>query len=123
MKVLCFGSEVIEGDDVAIKICENLKGKIPGIEFSRCDDPADVMDYEDEVVILDVVKNLDNVSFVGIDSINKKNMYTLHDFDLAFYLKLAEQMGKTNFKILGIPFGSSAEETTEKVKEMLAERG
>lgn len=120
MIVLSFGSEV-SGDDTAIKICNLLKDDFPQIRFVTCSDPAEILKYDGDVLILDVVKGIDHTSFVDIDSLKERKIYTIHDFDLTFFLKLTKQEGKPNVTILGIPYEKRAEDTINEVRRLLNE--
>ncbi|MCD6248607.1 MAG: hypothetical protein J7J17_04075 [Hadesarchaea archaeon] len=122
MKVLCFGSEILEGDKTAFEVCEILKGELQGVEFVRCEDPFEILKQKGEVLVLDVVKGLKKVEFVPVIALKRKKMYTLHDLDLGFLLRLADSMQGEGPKIrvLGIPQGSKAEEVAEEVKRLLS---
>jgi Ni,Fe-hydrogenase maturation factor len=121
MKVLCFGSELVGGDDTALKICELLKDDSQNMQFIVCHDPSEILEHTDGVIILDVVKGIDHVQFIDDDLLKDRNLYTLHDFDLGFFIKLVKEIGGPKTKILGLPYGKPAQRLLGDVKQMLNE--
>lgn len=56
MRVLCFGSELVENDDTALKVCELLKSDFSDVEFIVCHDPSEILERAGNTIILDVDK-------------------------------------------------------------------
>jgi Ni,Fe-hydrogenase maturation factor len=121
MKILCFGSVLVESDNAALKVCELLKNDFVGVEFIVCDEPSEILEHADGAIILDVVKGIDHVQFIDDDLLKDRNLYTLHDFDLGFFIKLVRSIGEPKTKILGLPYGKSAQSLLGDVKRMLNE--
>jgi len=119
MIVLCFGSELIENDDTAIKVCELLKDDFPNAKFIVCHDPSEILEYAEDAVILDVVKGINHVHFIDDNFLKERKVYTLHDFDLGFFVRLINEIGTTRPKILGLPYGKSAQSLIGEVKNIL----
>jgi len=101
MKIFVYGS-AHEGDDTAFRLAQDLEKVLP-YKFVRSMDPTDLMN-EDEVVIMDAVEGIDNVTvFFSPDIISEKKV-SLHDFDIGYFLKLSEQLGeRIKVRVLGIP--------------------
>ena len=103
--VLCFGNEFIKEDALAKEIVDEIK--LENVEFKKCNAVDEVFSYKDyeNVLVLDVVRNANKVIFFDdIDKLQAHDMYSLHDFDLSFFLKLMKNIGKIkNIKIIGIP--------------------
>lgn len=115
MKLLVFGNEMIEEDRLAIEIARSMDH-----EFILCEDPTQIMEHKD-AVILDVVENLDKVILIDdIDQLRAHSLYSLHDFDLGFFLKL---MGNAklieNIQIIGIPQKGDKKKIKQEIEEIL----
>ncbi len=113
MNIYCFGNEYIKEDSMAKILVEELS--YPGVKFVKSNNPEDIMNESGRIIILDVVKDINEVMLIeNLDQLKVRNMVSLHDFDLSFFLKLMQQMGKIiNIKIIGIPqFGDK-----DKIKE------
>jgi len=121
MKILCFGTKLVENDDTALKVCELLRNDFAGMEFIICDDPSEILKHADGAIILDVVKGIDHVQFIDDDLLKDRDLYTLHDFDLGFFIKLVKGIGGPKTKILGLPYGKPAQSLLEDVKRILNE--
>jgi Ni,Fe-hydrogenase maturation factor len=121
MKVLCFGTKLVENDDAALKVCELLKNDFEGVEFIVCDDPSEILEHADGTIILDVAKGIDHVQFIDDDLLKDRDLYTLHDFDLGFFLKLVKGIEGPKTKILGLPYGKPAQSLLGDVKRILNE--
>jgi Ni,Fe-hydrogenase maturation factor len=121
MKILCFGTKLVENDDVALKVCELLKNDFADAEFIVCDDPSEILEHADGAIILDVVKGIDHVQFTDDDLLKERNLYTLHDFDLGFFIRLWRSIGGPKTKILGLPYGKPAQTMLNDVKRILNE--
>lgn len=119
-KVLCFGNEFLESDRLAKEIASDLS--VPGVEFVFCKDPAEIMDYagEGRIIILDVAKGIDEVIVVDdIEKIKTRNIASLHDFDLGFFLKLIEKAGwgvRDKIRIICVPMELAGDNKKDKEK-------
>jgi hypothetical protein len=121
MKVLCFGTKLVENDDTALKVCELLRNDFAGMEFIICDDPSEILEHADGAIILDVAKGIDHVQFIDDDLLKDRDLYTLHDFDLGFFIKLVKGIGGPKTRILGLPYGKPAQSLLGDVKRILNE--
>jgi hypothetical protein len=105
MKVLCFGNEFVEEDSLAKQLADELK--IDGVEFIKCDSLDGI---KGDVVILDVVKGLNDVRLIPLDKVKDFHPVSMHDFDLGTELKLRKSIGEINdVKIIGIPMQGDEE--------------
>ena len=125
--VLVFGSEIVKEDSLALKVADILKEdksllrSIKVVKYSRLDD---ILERKNErIVILDVAKGIEDVALLNdFHTIRKKDISTIHDFNLGYYLKLMEAIGEVkNIKIIAIPYHASnkIEEIAKKVKMLL----
>jgi len=121
--VLCFGNEFVKMDSLPVTLCKKLKNKIPSVEFVNCESPNEIMDYADydDVFILDTVKGIKDVCIIyDLNLLRNRKIFTLHDFDLGFFLKLLNNVKKMkNIKIIGIPVGYQENEAEKKIEKIL----
>ncbi len=105
MKILVFGNPLIEKDSLALRILPKLRDTFPNIEFKEIE-PSESLEKEGKnLTILDVGENIDKVEIIDdIDKLQIGRIYTLHDFDLTYNLKLLKKIGKIKkVKIICIP--------------------
>ncbi len=122
MKVLlCFGNELIEQDSLAKKLADKIKMK--DVEVIKCNDPEECFEAfrKKEIFILDVVKNLKEVKLIkDLNKLKTHSLDTLHDFDLAFFLKLMKETGQMkDIKIIGIPMEGDEDKLVKKIESIL----
>ncbi len=117
--VLCFGNEAIKEDMLAKEIADELE--IDGIKFVKCSSVDDLLSYSGNVYIMDVAKGLKEVTLIeDIRKLESNKLISLHDFDLGFFLKLMNEIGKIkNVKIIGIPMESNKEDAKKGVMKIL----
>jgi hypothetical protein len=118
MKVFVFGSD-FKGDHMARKVAQKLKEEARH-DFVFSNDPTDLM-YEDSVVILDAVKGIKKVTiFWNPAEFQADKIATLHDFDLGYFLKLADRMRlEKKVTIIGVPMQGRIERITDDVRDSL----
>lgn len=98
------GNPLVKEDSVPLKMMEKLAESFPSIEFKELE-PTDDMPEERILNIIDTVIGVDKVTIIkDIDKIATGKVYSLHDFDLGFNLKLMKKMGKLDeVRIIGVP--------------------
>jgi len=102
--VLCFGNEFLKEDSLAKEIADEIKVK--DVSFVKCDSLNNIIECKDkDIFILDVVEDINKVIQIkDINQLKENKLFSLHDFDLGFFLKLMKTMGKIkNINIIGIP--------------------
>jgi Ni,Fe-hydrogenase maturation factor len=117
MKILVFGNPYLEYDSLAVEIADELKDKA---EFISCTSPEQIMMQEFDY-IMDVVEGIDEIKvFDNLKLLNPHKMFSLHDFDVTFFLGLMERLGRVDkVKIIGIPIGYDKEKAKKEVKQIL----
>jgi Ni,Fe-hydrogenase maturation factor len=100
-KLYVFGNEYLQEDSLARIVSNHLHN----VELVHCRSPEDLLDVDGEIVILDVVKGITKTIIItDVNQLKTRNIISLHDFDLGFFLKLMESIGeKKTIKIIGIP--------------------
>lgn len=120
MKILVFGNKFLECDSMALKIAEILKNE--SVEFQICEDISQILETnEEEMTLMDVVYSIEEPMIIeDIKKLKVNQSLSLHDFDLAYFLKLLEEIGQIKkIRIIGIPQKGNPEEIAEKVRKLL----
>ena len=100
MKLFVFGS-LSPGDDIAPRVARALGN---GFQPVFTDDPAAIIG-EKQAVILDAVRGIRKVTVLsGVKSIKGTRLSSLHDFDLGYFLRLADELGIVpEITVVGLP--------------------
>lgn len=123
MKLLGFGNPLIKQDNLALKILPKLRELFPNIEFKEFD-PTENLEAEIEqgkLRILDVVQGIDKVIVIrDIEQLKQNKIYSMHDFDLGFNLKLLKKIGKLKeVEIIGLPMKMKEEDAISQIHLIL----
>ena len=128
-KLYVFGNEYLENDSFAGKIASQLQNKLDDVEtisIIRCTSPDDLLDADDDITILDVVKNIkEPILITDISKLKINNMVSLHDFDLAYFLNLMKELDMNkNIRIIGIPMRgiNAVNLANEKIDEKILDK-
>jgi Ni,Fe-hydrogenase maturation factor len=119
-KILVFGNPYLKEDNLAVKIAQKLS--IPGFKLEQCSKPEDLLNHDlNNSIILDVAKGIDKVElFDNIDSLEFSVIFSAHDFDLGFFLKLMKEAGKLKtMNIIGLPVGYDEDKALSEVKALI----
>lgn len=102
--IYIFGNPLVKEDSLPLKLIDKLRKKFPSIEFKEFDSVED-LELEKELNIIDTVKGIKKVELIeDIDKIITDKIYSMHDFDLGYNLKLMKKMKMIDkVRIFGIP--------------------
>lgn len=127
--ILVFGNEFVKEDSLAKEIASELENDakhrkgLADIRFVHCNAPEDVLTYsDDEIFILDVAKGIDKVTLISdLDQLKSRKLYTAHDFDLSFFLKLMQKqkMLKKKVRIIAVPMGARISHLKKEVTDLI----
>ena len=110
MKLYVFGNESVSDDAIAVEIAQKLlldKNVNANVVYVK---PNQDLPFagEDKVIIMDVVKGIDNIKLFTQDDLDKLKLSkssTAHDYDLGFQLKYLKKINKLNkLRIIAIPY-------------------
>jgi len=121
MKVLVFGNPLLENDSLPLKLLPKLREMFSDIDFKEIE-PTEDLDREGrDLVILDSVEGIDDVMKINsIEQLHTNKVYSMHDFDLGYNLKLLKKVGKIDsVRIIGIPMGISEGEALNQIQSIL----
>ena len=121
MKILVFGNPLVKQDSIQLDIVSSLQKEFPEIEFKVMPDSEELDDEGRDLVIIDAVAGIKEAVLIeNLDSLSTEKIYSLHDFDLAYTLKLMKKMGMIDsVKILGIPQKVSKKEAVAQLKNLI----
>jgi len=104
-KIYIVGNALVDEDSMPLRLMPLLQKEFPEIEFKELDPTENFPEDLNEISIIDTVKGLTTPEvFTDIDQFINKKGVSMHDFDLAWEMKLMKKMGKLKkITIIGIP--------------------
>jgi hypothetical protein len=119
--VYVFGNPLVKEDSLPLKLIGRLRKKFPSLEFKEFDTAED-FELEKELNIIDTVKGIKKVELIeDIDKIITDKIYSLHDFDLGYNLKLWKKMKMIEkFRVFGVPAGMKEKEALEQLCDKIS---
>ncbi len=121
-KIYVAGNPLVREDSIPVRLMDRLQKRFPGIEFHELE-PTDNLPEEKDLNIIDTVIGIDDIKVIrDIDKIVTGKIYSMHDFDLGFNLKLMKKAGKLrSVKIIGVPPNMSEEKAFEDISKIVEE--
>ena len=118
--IYVFGNPLVKEDSLPLKLIDKLRKEFPLLEFKEFDTVED-MELEKELNIIDTVKGIKRVELIeDIDKIITDKIYSMHDFDLGYNLKLLKKMKMIDkVRIFGIPMRISEGEAFKSLKKLI----
>ncbi len=104
--IYVFGNPLLDFDNLPIRLAPELRKKFPDIDFIIQDPNENIkLSASGELIIIDTVMDIDEVIIINsIEQLETGKIYSMHDFDLAFNLKLLKKIGKLKkITIFGVP--------------------
>lgn len=129
MKILIFGNPLFNQDALPPKLLPTLQQKFPNYTFQHLDPTEDLTNHLDKnknITIIDTAKNLSQIKTLTLETpqdfeklILPKSL-TMHDFDLAYNLRLLKKINLINqAKIICIPTSISKQKAIQKLTKIL----
>ncbi|MFH8080342.1 MAG: hypothetical protein QXO84_00460 [Candidatus Aenigmatarchaeota archaeon] len=120
-KILVFGNPLVRKDSLPPSLISNLQKMFPHIEFKEFDAVEDLQKEGRNLYILDTVEGIKKVELItNIDVLEANKIISVHDFDLAYTLKLLKNTNLIDrVTIIGVPVDISKEEALKQVKEVI----
>ena len=116
--ILAFGNEYLQMDSLAKKIAPKLRDR--NVKVFMCDSPEEITLHKPPIVILDVAEGITKPTLLKVEQLENSRIYSLHDFDLAYFLKLMKEMNELNEKditIIALPMDKEPE--IEEIRRLL----
>jgi Ni,Fe-hydrogenase maturation factor len=121
-KIYVLGNVLLKEDSLPIKLIPRLEKRFPEIKFVEFD-PLEEID-DKEINILDTVIGIKDVELITeIEKIENRKIYSAHDLDLGFFIKLWKRLGIIkNFRIIGIPTKMNEEEALKQIEKIIEKK-
>ena len=116
-----FGNPLLDFDNLPLKLAPKLQKLFPEIDFVITDPSENISPIDGELIIIDTVENTKNVILIDdIEKLETNKIYSLHDFDLAFNLKLLQKIGNLKkVKIFGVPMEGDEKEILRQLEKSI----
>jgi Ni,Fe-hydrogenase maturation factor len=116
-----FGNPMLDFDNLPIRLAPKLRKLFPEIDFVVTDPSENIEPIDGELTIIDTVEGAKKVTVIDdLEKLETQKIYSLHDFDLAFNLKLLQKIGKLkSIKIFGVPMEGDEEEILEQLAQLI----
>lgn len=120
-KILVFGNPLVVQDSLAINLMPKLQKQFPEFDFFHLDPTENLEEYGTELRIIDVVYGIKKpVIITDPDKLKTEKITSMHDFDLAYNLKLLIKAGKIkSVRILGLPLEMNENEAFDYSQSIL----
>lgn len=120
-RILVFGNPYLEDDALAPKVARALD--IRGVEFHLTAEINDLLEEEYDAV-LDVAYGIPRVVILeDLERLQEHRLVSLHDYDVAFFLKLLKAMGRLDTtRIIAIPAGYPEKDAIEETRALIEEQ-
>jgi Ni,Fe-hydrogenase maturation factor len=121
LKILVFGNTLLKNDRLPITMMEELQKEFPDIEFREFDTVEDIHKEGRSLYIVDTVEGIEHViTITRIDQLITNKIYSVHDFDLAYNLKLLKKADMIeNVMIFGIPMAMKKGQALRELKKII----
>ncbi|MGE5661203.1 MAG: hypothetical protein ACM3X1_03040 [Ignavibacteriales bacterium] len=121
LKILVFGNTLLKNDKLPITMIEELQKEFPDLEFQEFDTVEDLHKEGRSLYILDTVEGIEHVvTITEIDQLITNKIYSVHDFDLAYNLKLLKKADMIeNVMIFGIPMAMKKDQALKELKKII----
>ncbi len=120
-KILIFGNPIVKKDRVALVMAQDLRKEFPQILFKEFDAVEDLQKEGQSLYIIDAVDGINDVTVItDVNFLVINKIYSVHDFDLGYYLKLLKKMDMIKqVVIFGIPIGMKKELALKQLKQKI----
>jgi len=118
-KIYVFGNPMVKKDTLAVTVAKRLADDFPEITFIHLDPNEEI--NEKDVTLLDVAYGIKKVSVIDdLDKLDVGKKVSLHDYDVAFSLKLMKKIGMIKkVNIIAIPINYSLAKACREVSDYL----
>ncbi|MBM3255864.1 MAG: hypothetical protein FJZ04_00110 [Candidatus Moranbacteria bacterium] len=142
-KIYVFGNPLLPEDNLPLKLAPRLGKAFPKIKFIAADPNENLKPENEALYIIDTIRarspnpevqnltsKFQNVKFLtrkkkvlvikDLDQVSLNKIYSAHDLDLGFSLKLLAKIGQLRKVIIfGVPVGMGEEEALKQLSEKI----
>ena len=126
LKILVFGNILVKKDNLALRLMPQLQKLFPNTEFIETDSSESLEKYGKNLKIIDVVSEIKEIKTIKIvsekdfEKLQTTKIYSMHDFDLAYNLKLLKKMNLIDeIEIICLPMNIDERKALKEVSEIL----
>jgi Ni,Fe-hydrogenase maturation factor len=121
-KILVFGNPMLKQDSIPLLLLGRLKDRFPEFEFKEFDPNENLEREGRDICIVDTVEGIDKAMLItDIDSIKTQKIYSMHDFDLGYTLKLLKKLGYIDsVLIFGVPMKITTDEAFRQLCTLIS---
>jgi len=114
------GNALVEKDSLPMRLAESLQREFPDISFTEFDPTENIPSKE--LCLIDSAEGIREVTLITDTSqLAAVHSVSLHDFDLAFNLKLMAKLGMvTKLRIYALPIGMSEQDALAGLKKIIS---
>ena len=118
--IYVLGNVLVKEDSLPLRILPRLRKEIPEVNFIELD-PTENIPKENVFVMIDTAINANEICVVDdIDKLQVEKVYGLHDFDLAYNLKLMKKFSMIDsIRIIVVPPDIEEEKAVLKIKKII----
>ncbi len=122
--IFVLGNPLVEEDNIAIKTAKKLREMFPKLSFEMVESVDSITELPKKLVLLDAVSGVKNAELIAdLDRLQGSDVFSLHDLDSGFQLKLFKKMGKIKqAKIIAVPQQMGEENAVEAVALLLKQK-
>ncbi|MDD3487338.1 MAG: hypothetical protein PHF35_03110 [Candidatus Moranbacteria bacterium] len=120
-KIYIFGNPLLDFDNLPIKLAPKLREIFPEIDFAITDPNENLKPVDGELNIIDTAEGIKKITVLDdISKIEASSAFSLHDFDLAFNLKLLQKIGELKrVKIFCVPMQGDEKDILEQLEKSI----
>lgn len=120
--IYIFGNPLLPLDNLPLKLAPQIKELFPEVDFIIADPSENLKPINGELIIIDTIEGIKKVTLIDdLEKIRTKKIYSLHDFDLGFNLKLLQKIGKLKkVKIFGMPMKIDEQEALKQLSDLIS---
>lgn len=124
MKLLACGNPALSLDNLAFAVADALADDLAdaGVGVERITDPLQLLEHDlADCVLLDVAYGITEPALLtDVDRLKLSRLVSLHDFDVAYFLKLLKELGKLDaLRIIALPVEMPLEAARPAVQRLL----
>ncbi len=121
-RVLVFGNPLVSIDSIPLQILPQLREKFPEIDFVEFDPSENLEDEGRHLLIIDSAEGIRKPSLItDIGLIHTPKIYSMHDYDLGYSLKLLKKLGYIDsVTVFGVPLRMRKAMALKQVSDMIS---
>jgi Ni,Fe-hydrogenase maturation factor len=108
---------MVKRDSIPLRVMDRLAARMPDMEFKEFDPNENLEKEGRELNIIDTVEGITKVMLLtDIDAVQTSRIYSMHDFDLGYSLKLLKKLGYIDgVRIFGVPMRIRQKDAVEQL--------